>query len=217
MSKTILEYEMSTLRDICTYYGDFWLYSGRYKGIRAPHKVKSAVSGCVRECAEAQSKDFGFIATETGYTVFVGGNGGITPVHAQILETDCSEERAIQLIDRFFMFYIRTADRLQRTAPWLQQLPGGLAYLKEVIVEDKLGICDSLEKEMQFLVDTYKDEWREVVENPARREQFRDFVNHPEEELTGSLYLPMNLNSAHEFACIKTTLRRVEPSSLGHV
>uniref|UniRef100_A0A7S0WSJ9 Rieske domain-containing protein n=1 Tax=Pyramimonas obovata TaxID=1411642 RepID=A0A7S0WSJ9_9CHLO len=157
----------------------------RYKGIRAPHKVKSAVSGCVRECAEAQSKDFGFIATETGYTVFVGGNGGITPVHAQILETDCSEERAIQLIDRFFMFYIRTADRLQRTAPWLQELPGGLEYLKEVIVEDKLGICDSLEKEMQFLVDTYKDEWREVVESPERRAQFADFVNAPDAKEDG--------------------------------
>lgn len=157
----------------------------RYKGVRAPHKMKSAVSGCIRECAEAQSKDFGFIATETGYNVFVGGNGGIKPEHAVLLETDCSEERAIQLVDRFLMFYIRTADRLQRTAPWMRELPGGFDYLKEVIVDDKLGICETLEKEMQFLVDTYQDEWATVVANPELRKRFNDFNNDPDSKEDG--------------------------------
>ncbi|HEY9197077.1 MAG TPA: nitrite reductase large subunit NirB, partial [Mucilaginibacter sp.] len=59
----------------------------RYKGIRAPHKIKGGVSGCVRECAEAQSKDFGIIATEKGWNLYVCGNGGSKPQHAQLLAT----------------------------------------------------------------------------------------------------------------------------------
>jgi len=163
----------------------------RYKGVRSPHKMKSAVSGCIRECAEAQSKDFGYIATETGYTVFVGGNGGIKPEHAYLLATDCSEEYAIQLTDRYLMFYIRTADRLQRTAPWVRELPGGFEYLKDVIVHDKLGICESLEKEMQFLVDTYKCEWKEVVDSPELQKQFLDFQNVPDQQEDGIEFVSM--------------------------
>jgi len=73
----------------------------RYKGIRAPHKIKSAVSGCVRECAEAQGKDFGLVATERGYNLYVGGNGGAKPRHADLLAADLDEETAIRYIDRF--------------------------------------------------------------------------------------------------------------------
>ena len=154
----------------------------RYRGIRSPHKLKSAVSGCVRECAEAQCKDFGLIATETGYNLYVCGNGGAKPRHADLLATDLDEETCIRYIDRFLMYYITTADKLTRTAAWLESLEGGIDHLKAVVIDDRLGICDELERRMQHLVDTYRCEWREVVENPERQKIFRQFVNTEESQ-----------------------------------
>ncbi len=149
----------------------------RYRGIRAPHKLKSAVSGCVRECAEAQSKDFGLIATENGWNLYVGGNGGSTPRHADLIATDLEEDEAIRLIDRFLMYYIHTANPLERTARWLERLEGGLPELQAILIEDKLGVCESLEKDMAALVATYQCEWKEVVENPERQKAFTHFAN----------------------------------------
>ena len=154
----------------------------RYKGIRSPHKLKSGVSGCIRECAEAQSKDFGIIATEKGWNLYVGGNGGSKPQHAQLLASDVDKETCIRYIDRFLMFYIKTADPLTRTATWLNKMEGGMTYLRAVVVDDVLGIADDLEREMQLLVDTFKCEWKEVVDNPALRTRFAHFVNVPEEK-----------------------------------
>jgi nitrite reductase (NADH) large subunit len=149
----------------------------RYRGVRSPHKLKSGVSGCTRECAEAQGKDFGIIATEKGYNLYVCGNGGMKPAHAQLLASDLDEPTLVRMIDRFLMFYIRTADRLQRTSTWLGQLEGGMDYLKQVIVEDSLKIGGELESEMQSLVDTYQCEWKTVVDDPEKRRRFRHFVN----------------------------------------
>ena len=132
----------------------------RYKGIRSPHKMKSGVSGCARECAEAVGKDFGLIATEHGWNLYVGGNGGTTPVHAELLASDIDEETVLQYLDRYIMYYILTADKLERTAAWQKKLPGNpIEHLKDVIIHDSLGICDELDKRMQHLVDTYHDEW----------------------------------------------------------
>ncbi|WP_339812282.1 nitrite reductase large subunit NirB [uncultured Imperialibacter sp.] len=152
----------------------------RYKGLRAPHKIKSAVSGCRRECAEALSKDFGIIATEKGWNLYVGGNGGANPQHAVLLAGDIDEETCIAYIDRFLMFYIKTAEPLNRTATWMNKLEGGLDYLKQVVVEDSLGMGKQLEAEMQLLVEAYACEWKEVVNNPALRARFKHFVNSPE-------------------------------------
>jgi nitrite reductase (NADH) large subunit len=149
----------------------------RYRGLRAPHKLKSACSGCVRECAEAQSKDFGLVATEKGWNLYVCGNGGAKPQHAELLASDLDEETCIRYIDRFLMYYIRTADRLTRTATWFNKLEGGIEKLRKVVIEDSLGICAELEKEMQYLVDTYKCEWKEVVESPELRKRFTHFLN----------------------------------------
>ncbi len=148
----------------------------RYKGIRAPHKLKSAVSGCIRECAEAQGKDFGLIATEKGWNVFVGGNGGAHPRHAELLAKDVDADTAIRYLDRFIMFYIRTADRLTRTSVWLDKMEGGIARLREIIVDDSLGIAADLERDLQYLVDTFECEWAGVVRNPERRAQFRQYA-----------------------------------------
>lgn len=152
----------------------------RYKGIRSPHKLKGGVSGCVRECAEAQGKDFGVIATEKGWNLYVGGNGGSKPQHAQLLATDIDSATCLQYLDRFLMFYIKTADPLARTATWLNKMEGGLAYLKNVIINDSLGLCADLEAEMALLINQYHCEWKEVVENPELRRQFTHFVNAPQ-------------------------------------
>lgn len=152
----------------------------RYKGLRAPHKFKGGVSGCVRECAEAQGKDFGLIATPKGWNVFVGGNGGAKPRHAELLAENLPRQAAIRVIDRFLTFYIRSADRLERTARWIERYPGGLKGIKEVIIDDKLGICDELEKEMDAIVGLYHCEWASVVKDPERRKAFRQFANTDE-------------------------------------
>ncbi|KAL7802177.1 putative nitrite reductase [Trichoderma aethiopicum] len=155
----------------------------RYKGLRAPHKFKGGVSGCVRECAEAQGKDFGLIATPKGWNVFVGGNGGAKPRHAELLVEDVSKREAIRILDRFLIFYIQSADKLERTARWIEKYPGGLKSIKEVIVDDKLGICADLEKEMEVLVGLYHCEWTNVVNSQERRKAFRQFANTDETQL----------------------------------
>jgi nitrite reductase (NADH) large subunit len=151
----------------------------RYRGLRAPHKLKSAVSGCTRECAEAQSKDFGIIATENGWNLYVCGNGGMKPQHAQLLASDLDQETLIKYIDRFLMFYIQTANRLERTATWLNKLEGGMEYLKDVVVNDCLGIADRLEAEMAHQVATYECEWKNTLADPQKLSRFNHFVNSP--------------------------------------
>jgi len=149
----------------------------RYKGFRSPHKLKGAVSGCTRECAEAQCKDFGLIATEAGYDLYVCGNGGVKPRHGDLLATSIDEDTAIQYLDRFLMYYAKTADKLERTAPWLERLPGGIDYLKKVVIDDHLQINADLEAQMQHVVDTYQNEWATAAADPAMRKRFRQFVN----------------------------------------
>jgi len=149
----------------------------RYKGLRSPHKLKFAVSGCTRECAEAQSKDIGVIATDQGWNLYVSGNGGMKPRHADLFATDLDDDTLIQYIDRFLMFYIRMADRLQRTSVWLESLEGGLDYLKSVIIDDHLGINTELESQMANIIASYQCEWKTTIENPDALKRFRQFVN----------------------------------------
>ncbi|WP_280373403.1 nitrite reductase large subunit NirB [Nocardia abscessus] len=157
------------------------LLEKRYRGLRSPHKLKLAVSGCARECAEARGKDVGVIATENGWNLYVGGNGGLTPKHAVLLAGELDDETLIKYIDRYLMFYIRTADRLQRTAPWQEALEGGMDYLKQVICEDSLGIAEDLEAAMAQHVAGYRDEWAAVLDDEEKLSRFVSFVNAPEE------------------------------------
>ncbi|KUF20194.1 nitrite reductase large subunit NirB [Streptomyces silvensis] len=152
----------------------------RYRGLRAPHKLKSAVSGCARECAEARSKDFGVIATAGGWNLYVGGNGGATPRHADLLAQDLDDAGLVRLVDRFLMFYIRTADRLERTSAWLERIDGGLDHVRDVVVHDSLGLCAELEALMADHVTHYRDEWAETLADPERLARFVSFVNAPE-------------------------------------
>ncbi len=149
----------------------------RYRGLRSPHKVKMAVSGCARECAEAQSKDVGVIATERGWNLYVCGNGGTRPRHADLLAEDLDTETLVRYVDRFLMFYVRTAGRLQRTSGWLDAMEGGIDHLRRVVVEDVLGVGAELESDIDRHVDTYRCEWTETLEDPLRLRRFRTFVN----------------------------------------
>ncbi|GAB18027.1 nitrite reductase large subunit [Gordonia effusa NBRC 100432] len=151
----------------------------RYRGLRSPHKIKMGVSGCARECAEARGKDVGVIATEKGWNLYVAGNGGMTPKHALLLASDLDGETLVRYIDRFLMYYIRTADRLQRTAPWLESLEGGLDHLKSVVVDDSLGLADDFEAAMARHVDGYACEWKGVLDDPEKLSRFVSFVNAP--------------------------------------
>ncbi|MEZ0066581.1 nitrite reductase (NADH) large subunit [Streptacidiphilus sp. MAP12-20] len=151
----------------------------RYRGLRSPHKLKSAVSGCARECAEAQGKDFGIIATSSGWNLYIGGNGGMTPRHADLLAADLDRETLIRTIDRFLMFYIRTADRLERTSLWLDRIEGGLDHVRAVVVDDSLGICADLDALMARHITAYEDEWAAVLADPERLSRFASFVNAP--------------------------------------
>jgi nitrite reductase (NADH) large subunit len=151
----------------------------RYRGLRSPHKIKAAVSGCARECAEARSKDFGIIATDAGWNLYVGGNGGFRPRHAELFANDLDTETLVRYVDRFLMYYIRTADRLQRTAGWIEAMDGGLEHLRAVIVDDALGLAGELDAAMAAHVGSYVDEWRSTLEDPDRLGRFVSFVNAP--------------------------------------
>ncbi|GAA3904613.1 nitrite reductase large subunit NirB [Microbacterium invictum] len=151
----------------------------RYRGLRSPHKIKLGVSGCARECAEARGKDVGVIATEAGWNMYVGGNGGFTPRHAVLLAEGLSDDELLTAIDRFLMYYIFTADRLQRTAPWFEDLERGIEGLREVIFEDSLGICADLDAAMATHVDAYEDEWKATLDDPEKLRRFASFVNAP--------------------------------------
>ncbi|WP_238422527.1 nitrite reductase large subunit NirB [Gordonia sp. 'Campus'] len=156
------------------------LLEKRYRGLRSPHKIKFGVSGCARECAEARGKDVGVIATEHGWNLYVGGNGGQSPKHAVLLASGVDDETLVAYIDRYLMFYIRTADRLQRTAPWLESLEGGLDHLKDVVCEDSLGLAAELEAAMAAHVEGYQDEWAAVLADEDKLKRFVSFVNAPD-------------------------------------
>lgn len=179
-----------TLRNVKSCVGSTWCRYGigdsvglairleeRYKGIRSPHKIKGGVSGCIRDCAEFHSKDFGLCAVQNGYNLFVGGNGGMKPAHAQLLATNVRPDEVIPILDRYLMFYISTADKLQRTARWLEGLDGGINYLKDVIINDKLGIAKELEDQMCQLIAGYYDEWAKEIEGENENPIFKQFIN----------------------------------------
>ncbi|WP_034620376.1 nitrite reductase large subunit NirB [Cellulomonas sp. URHE0023] len=183
----------------------------RYRGLRSPHKIKLGVSGCARECAEARGKDVGVIATDKGWNVYVGGNGGFTPRHAQLLAEDLDTDTLVRTIDRFLLYYVRTADRLQRTAPWIDDVEGGLAGVRSVVMDDSLGICADLDAQMDAHVEEYEDEWRATLEDPEKLRRFASFVNAPETPDPSLAYVPERGQSRPATADERAAALRGEP------
>ena len=98
----------------------------RYHGTRAPHKIKSASSDCMREGAEAQSKNFGLVATEKGWNLYVTGNSGAKPQHEVLLAADLDEETCIKDLDRFLRYHTYATDKRTRTSTWFNPLTSGI-------------------------------------------------------------------------------------------
>lgn len=187
----------------------------RYRGLRSPHKLKMGVSGCARECAEARGKDVGVIATADGWNLYVGGNGGATPAHAQLLAKDLDDETLIKYIDRYFMYYIRTADRLQRTARWQEELDGGIKHVEDVVVKDTLGIAEDLEAAMAKHVDTYVDEWADTLKDPERLRRFRSFVNAPDQKDDSITFVPDERGQMRPATAEEKALAAQQPVLIG--
>ncbi|MGP7961478.1 nitrite reductase large subunit NirB [Sanguibacter sp. A247] len=183
----------------------------RYRGLRSPHKIKLGVSGCARECAEARGKDVGVIATDKGWNVYVGGNGGFTPRHARLLAEDLDTETLVQTIDRFLLYYVRTADRLQRTAPWVDEVEGGLDGVRAVVLEDSLGICADLDAQMAQHVASYEDEWAATLADPEKLRRFASFVNAPQTPDPSLAYVPERGQVRPATAAEVAAARRGEP------
>lgn len=187
----------------------------RYRGLRSPHKLKMGVSGCARECAEARGKDVGVIATADGWNLYVGGNGGATPAHAQLLAKDLDDETLLKYIDRYFMYYIRTADRLQRTARWQEELEGGIKHVEDVVVKDTLGIAEELEAAMAKHVDTYVDEWADTLKDPERLRRFRSFVNAPDQKDDSITFVPDERGQMRPATAEEKALAAEQPVLIG--
>jgi nitrite reductase (NADH) large subunit len=102
------------------------------------------------------------------------------PRHAELLATDLDDETLLRYVDRFLMFYIRTADRLQRTSVWLESIEGGLDYVRSVVVDDALGIGADLEAAMAGHIGSYQDEWSATLEDQEKLSRFVSFVNAPD-------------------------------------
>ena len=178
----------------------------RYKGLRTPHKIKFGVSGCTRECAEAQSKDIGLIATDKGWNLYLCGNGGMRPRHVDLFAVDLDDATLQKYIDRFLMFYIRTADRLQRTSVWLENLEGGIEYLKEVVINDKLNIAEQLETEMDSNIANYQCEWKTTIESPEKIQRFKHFINSDDQDYS----LSFDVVREQRFPAVEQLLEKIE-------
>lgn len=113
----------------------------------------------------------------------------LRPAHAQLLAKDLDDATLLRYIDRYVMYYVRTADRLQRTARWIEELPGGVDHVYDVVVRDSLGIGEDLEAAMAEHVDGYEDEWAATLRDPERLRRFRSFVNAPDAPDTGLAYV----------------------------
>ena len=183
----------------------------RYRGLRSPHKIKLGVSGCARECAEARGKDVGVIATDKGWNLYVGGNGGFAPRHARLLAEDLDTETLIRAIDRFLLYYVRTADRLQRTAPWVDEVDGGLEGVRAVVMDDSLGIAADLDAQMARHVEEYEDEWRATLEDPEKLRRFASFVNAPQTPDPSLAYVPERGQARPATAAERAAAERGEP------
>jgi nitrite reductase (NADH) large subunit len=143
----------------------------RFQGLESPAKIKMAVTGCPRNCAESLCKDVGLVAIDGGrWEIYIGGAAGAHIRKGDLLATVDDPDLAVTLSGRFMQYYRENAKWLERTYAFVPRM--GIEFLREVIVEDSLGIAAELDERMQKSVDAYKDPWQEGAK-PATPGQFR--------------------------------------------
>ncbi len=138
-------------------------------GMWSPHKVKLAVSGCPRNCAEAGIKDVGVIGLESGYELYVAGNGGIKTEVAQFLCKVASDEEVLEYAGAFLQLYREEGYYLERTVHYVHRV--GLDYVKARVVEDAAGRRE-LHERLLYALQGYRDPWLECVQEPKLRREF---------------------------------------------
>jgi nitrite reductase (NADH) large subunit len=143
----------------------------RFQGIEGPGKMKLAVSGCPRNCAESYVKDVGVVAVDGGrWEIYVGGAAGAHVRKGDLLTTVDTPAAVITLVGRFLQYYREKANWLERTYAFVPRI--GIERLRAVVVDDSDGIAADLDAGMQAAVDSYVDPWRERTE-PVVPGQFR--------------------------------------------
>jgi nitrite reductase [NAD(P)H] large subunit len=143
----------------------------RFQGIEGPGKMKLAVTGCPRNCAEAYVKDLGVVAIDGGrWEIYVGGAAGAHVRKGDLLATVESAAEVITLTGRFLQYYRESANWLERTYAWVPRL--GIEHIRAVVVDDAEGIAADLDAAMAASVAAYRDPWKERAE-PATPGQFR--------------------------------------------
>ncbi|MDE3077259.1 MAG: NAD(P)/FAD-dependent oxidoreductase, partial [Chloroflexota bacterium] len=142
----------------------------RFQGIESPHKMKLAVSGCPRNCAEATTKDLGAVAIEGGkWELHVGGAAGSTVRKGDLLCTVETPEEVMRFMGRFMHYYREQAKYMERTYTFVERV--GIGRLRQLLVEDGEGICERLDREIEAAVAAYRDPWQEGA-RPLHRSQF---------------------------------------------
>jgi nitrite reductase (NADH) large subunit len=143
----------------------------RFQGIESPAKLKLAVSGCPRNCAESLVKDVGVVAVEGGrWEIYIGGAAGAHIRKGDLLVTVDTPEEVTLLAGRFMQYYRENANWLERTYSFVPRV--GIEHLRSVILEDSEGIASRLDEAMQASVDSYVDPWSER-DDPLTPGQFR--------------------------------------------
>jgi nitrite reductase (NADH) large subunit len=143
----------------------------RYQGLEGPGKMKLAVTGCPRNCAEAYVKDLGVVAIDGGkWEIYVGGAAGAHIRKGDLLCTVDSAEEVIRLTGRFLQYYRENANWLERTYSFVPRI--GIERIREIVIEDTDGIAAALDAAVEEAVQSYKDPWKERAV-PATPGQFR--------------------------------------------
>jgi nitrite reductase (NADH) large subunit len=141
----------------------------KLEGLNTPAKVKLAVSGCPRNCAEATIKDFGVVAIDGGWELYVGGNGGVKVRAAELLCRVKTEDEVMEFAQAFLQYYREQAKWNERTAEWVQRT--GLESIRAVL--DQPEMRKELVQRIDETLSLHKDPWKDIIEKDQKRELFQ--------------------------------------------
>lgn len=139
-----------------------------FERLNTPAKVKLAVSGCPRNCAEATIKDLGVVAIDGGWEIYVGGNGGVKVRESELLCTVKTEEDVMEWTGAYLQYYRETANWNERTSVWIERI--GLDEVKAALEsrEERLALVSRIEETLSYTTDP----WKEIIDNPELRKNF---------------------------------------------